>query len=75
MGELQTTKVGEQVSNLAGLAFVLRCVAGGVLFCWLGGFAIGWRESLVPFTLLAVASLLYFVAWQVSKYEQESELD
>lgn len=63
------------MSNLAGLAFVLRCVAGGVLFVWCGGFVIGWRNGFVPFVLVAVASLLYFVAWQVIKYEQDGELD
>jgi hypothetical protein len=50
-------------------------VAGGVLFVWCGGFVIGWRNGLVPFVLVAVASLLYFVAWQVIKYEQDGELD
>ena len=75
MGKFQTTKVGEQVSNLAGLAFVLRCVASGVLFVCCGGFVIGWQGVGVPFILIAVASLLYFVGWQVEKFEQGSRLD
>lgn len=58
------------MTNLGGVAFVLRCLAGGVAFCWLGGFAIGWRDSATPFVLLAVAGLLYLVAWQLGKYDE-----
>lgn len=58
------------MTNLGGVAFVLRCLAGGVAFCWLGGFAIGWTNSVVPFALFAIACVLYAVAWQLGKYDE-----
>ncbi len=61
------------MSNLAGVAFVLRCVGGGLVFMWLASFVIGYQaDSVRPmFFFLAVA--FYFVAWQVSKADTERQ--
>lgn len=58
------------MTNLGGVAFVLRCLAGGFGFIWLGGFAIGWRDGVTPLVVFAVAGLLYAVAWQLQKYDE-----
>ncbi len=61
------------MSNLAGLAFVLRCVAGGLVFAWLGSFVIGYQANSVRpfFFFLAVA--LYFVGWQLDRVDTEKQ--
>jgi hypothetical protein len=71
VGKFQTTKVGEQVSNLGGFAFVLRCFAGGLWFMWLMSFVFGYQAHGFTLPLFLLACGFYFVGWQLDKVDKE----
>lgn len=73
MGKLQTPKVGEQVSNLGGFAFVLRCFAGGLWFMWLASFVLGYQAEQVRLPLFFIAVAFYFVGWQLGRMDTEKQ--
>ena len=72
MGKFQGSKVGEQVSNLGGFAFVLRCFAGGLWFMWVMSFAFGSQAQKYATPLFFVAGAFYFVGWQLDKMDKET---